>query len=229
MEKTMQAKIGGYTSTLLRSSFGKGPTSVYVTIAPPYITIHFRGFLTPMEMVLLKQNKIKRILETRDLLMNDLRPQIIQELKEIGEFDVKELYADWDLKKETGLIIAVIGENEKTNLKWPTDVNRQAFIEKLIQASIKAEKQPGKTEAFWLDNRTLLVKRTNVLVEIEKELIRNGYSEELRISKRPLEHRMLKEVQLEEVLNRPILETFLAWNFEMDIAYLVFLMNPTKT
>src|SRR5690606_34465422 len=46
-EKTIHTEVGSYISTLLRDHFGKGPTSVFVTVKPPFITIHLRGFLAP--------------------------------------------------------------------------------------------------------------------------------------------------------------------------------------
>lgn len=50
--------------------------------------------------------------------------------------------------------------------------------------------------------------------------------EELKIAKRPLEHDVLQEVQLEAVLNRSISETFLDWNFDADLSYIVFILEP---
>ncbi|MDN7242393.1 Na-translocating system protein MpsC family protein [Planococcus sp. N028] len=228
-DKTLQAEIGGYISTMLRRHFGKGPTSVYVTINQPFITIHFQGFLSPMEANLIKQNEIKRVLETRDILMNDLRVEIIQGLKQIDRLEVKELYADWNLAKETGLIICVLeDESDEISLPWPDDVDKEAFRKKIEQASDKAEKVPARTETYWLSDRTILVRRTEILIRIEKALIRNGFTEELKIAKRPLEHEVLKEVQLETVLKRKISETFLDWNFDTDLGYVVFLLEPNK-
>lgn len=228
-EKTVEAEIGGYISKILRRHFGKGPTSVYVTINRPFFTIYFRGFLSPIEANLLKQNETKRVLETRDILMDDLRVEIIQGLREIGQLEVKELYADWNLKKETGLIIGVLNEEgEKNTLKWPDDAVEQAFKKRIEKASEKAEKIPGSTEVYWLSDRTILVRRSEILIRIEKALIRNGFVEELKIAKRPLEHEVLREVQLETVLKRRIIETFMDWNFDNDLSYVVFLLEANK-
>lgn len=229
-EKTVEAEIGGYISKILRRHFGKGPTSVYVTINRPFFTIYFRGFLSPIEANLLKQNETKRVLETRDILMDDLRVEIIQGLREIGQLEVKELYADWNLKKETGLIIGVLNEEgEKNTLKWPDDAVEQAFKKRIEKASEKAEKIPGSTEVYWLSDRTILVRRSEILIRIEKALIRNGFVEELKIAKRPLEHEVLREVQLETVLKRRIIETFMDWNFDNDLSYVVFLLEANKS
>ncbi|MGK7379725.1 DUF2294 domain-containing protein [Planococcus sp. 1R117A] len=229
-EKTLQSEISSYLSSLLREHFGKGPTSVFVTIAIPFITIHFRGFLSPMEKVLMKQKEEQRILETRDLMMNDLKPEIILSLSKYLAIDVKELYADWDLEKETGLIIGVLdtGLNRET-IEWPKEADEKAFQEKINEASKRAEKVPGSTDAFWLSDRTILVRRSKILVQIEKELIRNGFEEQLKLAKRPLEHRVLEEARLETVLKRQISETFLDWNFNEDLGYIVFLLEPKNS
>ncbi|MGB6408189.1 MAG: Na-translocating system protein MpsC family protein [Planococcus donghaensis] len=226
-DKTVQTEISGYISTLLRTHFGKGPTSVYVTITRSFIAIHLRGFMTPMEKLLLKQEESKRILETRDILINSLKGDIIKGLKRMNDLEVKELYADWNLEKETGLILGVLEEEpDKDAFKGPSDVDEEAFRDKIQQASNNAEKVPGCTEIYWLSDRMILVRRSGILIRIEKALIRNGFTEELKIAKRPVEHEVLQEVRLEEVLKRSISETFLNWNFDADLSYVVFLLEP---
>jgi len=228
-EKMIHTEIGSYISTVMRDHFGKGPTSVYVAFSSPFITIHLRGFLTPTEKVLLKQNEPIQVLKIRDLLMNDLVPEIKLGLWKIGELDVKEVYADWNLENQTGMVIAVLNEDiEQKNFEWPSAVERKAFEEELVKASIKAQKAPGETEVYWLNDRTILARRMEILVAVEKELIKNGFSEELKIAKRPLERKVLAEVQLEAVLKRNILETFVEWDFNTDKAYTVFILEPQK-
>lgn len=225
-EKTVQAGISGYISTVLRKYFGKGPSSVYVTLKHPFVIIHFRGFLSAMEKLLIKQNEEKRILETRDMMMMELNPEMMRGIKEVAGLTINELYADWDLEKETGVFIGILyGEVNEEDFEWTDKAVEQTFRGRIEEASRKSEKVPGYTQAYWLSNRVILVRRNGVLVEIEKELIKNGYVEALKLTKRPLEQRMLKEAQLETVLNRTISDTFLDWNFEEDKSYAVFLLE----
>lgn len=226
-EKTTHSEISSYVSSLLRSNFGKGPTSVYVSIKRPFIAIHFRGFLAPMEAILIKQKEFQRVLQTRDLLMNNLRSEIILELWKIAGLEVKEIYADWDLENKSGMIIVVLNEEATDETaEWPADIDQQAFMEAIDEGSLKAEKVPGKTETFWLNDRTILVKRSEILVRIEKELIKNGFVEELKLAKRPLERKVMSEVPIEAILNRSVMEMFVDWNFDDDISYSVFLLSP---
>lgn len=226
-EKTIQSEIGGYISTLLRSHFGKGPTSTYVTMAPPFITIHLRGFLAPTERVLVEQKEWKRVLETRDLLMNDLKQDIKLNLWKIAHLDIKEIYADWHLEQKTGLIIVVLNEEEaQESWQWPEDVDEEYFYKQVNLGSIEAQKEPAETRIYWLNDRTVLIRRFGILLQLEKELIKNGFEEELKIAKRPLEYRVVAETNLQQALNRNIVEAFVDWNFELDIGYMVLILEP---
>lgn len=226
-ERSIQLEISGYISALLRQHFGKGPSSVYATVKPPFITIHIRDFIAPMEIVLLKQGEWKRVMETRDVLMNELMPEIIQKLGEIAELDVEELYSDWDLDKETGMIIGIATEKEdRAAGDWLENIDKQALEDAINEFSEKAEKKPAHIESYMLSERTFLIKRTGILVRIEKELIRNGYAEVLKLAKRPLEHQLLEETGLESILNRKVSELFFDWNFEKDIGYVVITVIP---
>ncbi|WP_211656269.1 Na-translocating system protein MpsC family protein [Planococcus alpniumensis] len=227
--KTYESEISGYISTTLRKHFGKGPTSVYVTIKHPFITIHFRGFLAPMEKLQIKQEESKRVLATRDIVMLDLKPEILQGLREVAEIELKELYADWNLTKETGMIIGVMNEETTEDTEnWPDNVNPEVVRKKIDEASRHAEKTPDRTDIYWLNERTILVRRSGILVRIEKELIKNGFIEALKLSKRPLEHELLEEVGLEQALNRTTSEIFLDWDFEKDVSYIVLLLEPKE-
>jgi uncharacterized protein YbcI len=228
-EKKLQQEVGSYISALLRTYFGKGPTSVHVTISRPFITIHFRGFITPMEKFLLQQNEEQRILETRHVVMDNMKAEVIEELKKIGELELKELYSDWNLKKKTGVVIGVIDEPiDKSTLAWPDVVSEKNFQEELIKASIISEKPPEEQETYWLDNRTILVRRSGILLPIEKELIKNGHADYLKRAKWQMEQKILSEIEFEPILNKMIAETFLDWDFEKDLGYIVFVLKPNN-
>ncbi|EGA88871.1 hypothetical protein GPDM_13496 [Planococcus donghaensis MPA1U2] len=228
-EKEIHTEVGSYISTLLRNHFGKGPTSVFVTVKPPFITIHLRGFLSSPEKILLKQQEHRRVLETRDLLMNQLVVDIKLDLWKIGELDIEDVYADWNLDDQSGMILAVMTDKSPANkFEWDSAVPVESVLEEVEEASRKAQKIPEKTDLYWLNSRTLLIERTGIFVEIEKELIRGGFTEELKLVKRPLERRLLLQTRIEAILKQPILEVFLDWNFTTDKGYILLLLEPTK-
>ncbi|RLQ84929.1 hypothetical protein [Planomicrobium sp. Y74] len=81
---------------------------------------------------------------------------------------------------------------------------------------------------YWLSDRTILIRRSGIMVRIEQKLIKNGFVEELRLAKGPLELQVLEEVNLEDALKRTISEIFLEWNFENDVSYIVLLLEPKE-
>lgn len=228
-EKAIHTEVGGYISTLLRNHFGKGPTSVYVTVKPPFIAIHLRGFLSPPEKILLEQQQHRKVLELRDLLMNHLNTNIKSDLRDIADFDIDDVYADWNLDAQTGLILAVLKDaSSAKDIEWDSTIASEPIRKAVEEASRKAQRTPDVTELYWLNNRMLLIERQGIFVEIEKELIRGGFTEELKLVKRPLERRLLLETEIQSILKQPILEVFLDWDFIRDKGYILILLEATK-
>lgn len=224
-ERSIETEIGGFISTLLRKHFGKGPTSIYVTVNRPYISMHFRGFSTTMEKILLKQNEWKRVLETRNLLADELKPIMRRQLKEIAGWEIKEFYVDWNLVLETGTFLAIADELPiPDEFPWPADIEKDAFEHKLQQVCDTLQRDRQQTEIYWLNDRTLLMKWSGVLTEIEKALIRDGHQEILKFTKRPLERSMLENAGFESVLDRRIQEVFLDWNYESNLGYAILVL-----
>ncbi|MBU9674332.1 DUF2294 domain-containing protein [Planococcus sp. CP5-4] len=224
--RPIQSEVSGYISNLLRQHFGKGPASVYVTIKRPYITIHFRGFVSPMEKILLDQEEGKRVLETRDFMFNALKSEILSELLSITQLEFTELYADWNLPLKSGIFIGVMAEEGIVDpLEWPEDSERDIFHKQVERISEEAGRIPNKIETLWMSNRTLLLKRSGILVGIEKALIEGGFSEILKLTKRPLEQKLLEDAPLTHTLHRSIDEIFMDWNFSQDIGYIAFILS----
>ncbi|TWT27419.1 DUF2294 domain-containing protein [Planomicrobium sp. CPCC 101110] len=157
-EKTIQTEIGGFVSTLMREHFGKGPTSIFVSIIYPFIAIHLRGCLTATEKILLKRNEVNHVYKISDLIMEEMIAEIKLVLSELAECDVKEVYADWNLIHESGMIIVVLNEEANPeSFARPANFDEKAFQEELNKASVKAQREPGSTEVYWLNDRTFLV------------------------------------------------------------------------
>lgn len=221
-----QKIVTDYVSTILQERFGERPESVSVTIEKPFILIHIQGFLMASEKGLLKRNEEKRVLETRDLLMKTLKADVKQRLCQLTHIDIEDIYADWNLEKETGLFIAVMA-NSKTRkeISWPAEVDKNALRKKIAETSEKTEKKPDYTELYWLSHHLIVIERVGIMVEIEKELIKNGAIDELRHAKRPLEHRLMDSTELSPILKRQVEELFVDWDFEKDKAYLVLVLK----
>lgn len=225
-DKNTQEEVSKYISSILLEQFGEKPATIKVTIQQPFIVIHLLNFSLASERILIKRNQKERVWETRDLIMKDLKPKILSNLQNITGINFTELYADWNIEKGTGLFIAITEDKKAANeLKWPEDIDKQALQNKIIETSKKTEKHPDYTETYWLDDQTILIERIGIMVEIERQLIRNGVIEELRLAKRPLEHELMENLDLKSIFKKEISELFIDWNFEKDKAYLVLILD----
>ncbi len=87
---------------------------------------------------------------------------------------------------------------------------------------------PDRINYFWLEDELLVIERHGILIDIEKKLIENGIREELRLAKRPLEHRIIKLFNLETYLQRTIRNLYVDWDFEADKGYMVLMMKKDE-
>ncbi|WP_101843587.1 DUF2294 domain-containing protein [Halobacillus sp. Marseille-P3879] len=231
MEKnSVQAEVASYTGKLFRDNFGKGPSSVYVSIEHPFITIYLSDFLAPMEKVLVGQKNIMKVEETRDLLMKELIPEIKATLRVTADINVENIYYDWSLNNRSGILVGVVKEDRKEEdfLSLADYPKKDKVHDEIIKVSEQAEKVPERVDSLLLNSRTLVVDRKGILVRIEKELINSGFSEQLRLSKRQLEKRLLDPSVFEAILETKIQDIFVDWDFALDKSYIILILKPNK-
>lgn len=226
---TRQVEISNYLGKLLRDNFGKGPESVYVSIGSCFFTIYLRNFLSPMERVLLEQEQEITVLQTRDLLMEKLLHEFKAYMKQTTGREIAEIYYDWNLQNRSGMVAGITSEPfEGETAVWEEYSGKEMFHQEINELSREAEKTPDEVYSYLLNDRTLIVIRQGLLVRIEKELIRLGYTETLTIAKRYLEKGMLHHhYPFKEILRREIREIFVDWNYDLDKSMLVFILEPT--
>ncbi|TDL31358.1 DUF2294 family protein [Jeotgalibacillus sp. S-D1] len=222
IETETYSEMVSYVGKLLRDHFGKGPTSIYITLKKPFITIYLREFVAPMERVLIERNEIKRVEETRDLMMEELLPNMRSSLCKIAQVKIDKLYYNWSLENQSGIIFGIMNEEDQTEPPWPDHIDKEAFRKEVDLLTKKGQKTPEGTTLYWLSERTILAKRKGIFVRIEKELIKSGYTEELKLTKRPMEKQLVREANLEPIIGKHIQDVFVDWDFDEDIGYIVF-------
>lgn len=229
--KQIQTELAGYIGRTLRENFGKGPESVFVSYNDSVMTIYLRNFISPSESVLLGQQQEAMVQTTRDLLMQSLIPEFKAYIKILTGLEVNEFYYDWGLHNKSGLF-ACIGstsiERENENDKTYRYEGKESLHLEINKISLQAEKAPEVVQSYLLNERTLVVIRNGILVPIEKELIRLGNFESLRLAKRNLEKRLLHNSgNFESILNTKVNDIFVDWDFYRDKSVIVLILSPT--
>jgi uncharacterized protein YbcI len=229
--KQVQTELAGYIGRTLRENFGKGPESVYVSYNHTILTVYLRNFISPTETVLLGQQQEAMIQTTRDLLMQKLIPEFKAYIKILTSMEVNEFYYDWGLHNKSGLFVCIGSTStgiEINNEKTYNYHGQESLHQEINRISLQAEKKPEEVVSYLLNERTLVVIRNGILVPIEKELIRLGNFEILRIAKRNLEKRLLhSSSNFESILQTKVNDIFVDWDFFRDKSVIVLILSPT--
>ncbi|UQZ84631.1 hypothetical protein SK3146_03886 [Paenibacillus konkukensis] len=227
-EKTVQSELASHVGRLLRESFGKGPQSIFVSIHRPFIVFYMRGLLSPTEKILLEQDQILSVQHTRDLLMKTLIPEIKAYTSLIAGIHIQEFYYDWGLHNLSGVFVGVESDDESAAaIKQGEYPGKEALQQEIENISHVVQKTPEETYSCMLNDRTLLVIRNGILINIEKELIRLGFEGNLKLAKRNLEKsRFHNNNHLESVINTKIIDAFVDWDFQLDKSVIVFVLDP---
>lgn len=229
VEKTVESGISSAIGKLFRDNFGKGPEAIFVSIAKPYITIYLRNFLAPMEKILLKQENELKFQETRDLLMKELTPEIQSIISSQAGVKVDKIYYDWSVENSSGILFTELDTNLDETIEDYLDYPAKEQVhEEISRFTQKAQKSPKQLTSSMLNSRTLISRREDILVLIEKELIQSGFENQLRLSKRKLEKSLIDKQFLESVLHQEIQDLFVDWDFDNDTGFVIFILKPKK-
>ncbi|HSU80342.1 MAG TPA: Na-translocating system protein MpsC family protein [Candidatus Angelobacter sp.] len=230
--QSKQTELARNIGKLLRDNFGKGPDSLFVTCTESVITVYLKNFLSPTEKILIEQNHHDMFIKTRDAIMVTLIPKIKAYMSVITGMDIDEFYYDWGLHNGSGIFVGLSSgfkDIQLENMESSNYEGKKQVEEEISSISKKVQKLPVDVFSFQVNPRTTLVIREDILVPIEKELIRMGYEEILRITKLKLEKTYLHNNPIfERVLKCEVVDIFVDWDFGKNKSVIVFISQPLQ-
>lgn len=216
----LTSQLSSYTGRLLRERFGKGPESIHASIGPKCIALHIRNFIGPVERFLLNKEEEQAFRYTRELLMKSLLPELAAYLKEKLAIEVGELFYDWGIHNASGMIVALI-KNDDTLID--NYAGREEVHAQINEVSRKVQKEPVYTDSWWLGPRILIIKREGILIPLEKELISLGYENTLKTTKRKMEKRYLEDTTtIAPMLGKELSDIYVDWDFDKDTSVIAY-------
>jgi len=230
IHQSPEQAISSYILKLLRDNFGKGPESVFVSIKNVFVTVYFRNFLSPIEQVLMEQNQQNIINHLRIKVFTSFIPEIKLYIEMITGNKIKEFYYDWSLNNKSGMFTCLCNNSFEDNDAYVENFYGKEGLEtEIIKLSHYAQRAPDKISSYELNSRTILVVREGIMVRLEKELVRRGHQDILRAVKKEMEKTYLhNNIYLELILNKSIIDSFTAWDFQLDKSIFLFILNPDK-
>ncbi|WHY67514.1 Na-translocating system protein MpsC family protein [Neobacillus sp. SuZ13] len=216
--------ISSYVSKLLRKNFGKGPHTCRTTLSKNHLVTYIRGFLTPMEEILLQQGQNRYVDDVRAAIINHVLNEITGVVKVTLEVDVEEYYHDWNFPNNSGILIFVL--EETIGQVSQADIDMQRLESEVGRLSYLVEKVPDHIHIYPISPSVYLVERSGILVPIEKALIEKGFEQELRFTKDELEKKYFhREGRFEDIFKKSIRDIFIDWNFKEDKSLMAFMLG----
>jgi uncharacterized protein YbcI len=217
--------MSSLVSKLLRKNFGRGPESCFAAVNYQYLVFTIRGFLSPMESILLENGNADNIEISRNIVMRNILNQLKGVLEVEFDQDVSSFYHDWNYPNNTGIIIAEFEKEIQVDQTSPL-LDSDSLQKEVDRISILVEKSPEKIEAFQISNKIHLVKRYGILVPIEKALIAKGYEQQLLVTKDELEKSYYHhDGRFESIFKQPVADIFVDWNLNDDNSMMCFILK----
>ncbi|MFB5661134.1 Na-translocating system protein MpsC family protein [Alteribacillus sp. HJP-4] len=203
-----QKQIASYTSRTLRDHFGRGPESVYVTLAPSHILIHIRNFLSPIEEVLLEEEGNEALASLRKSIMGPVLAKLELCLQEKLDTEGFSFYVDWNFDQKSGLIV---GLNWESLFLKTADQPIYSLLEKDIQ---KLWEYPPA------DPEDVFIKRVNSRITLAG---RAGYQGN---EKNNIASQDITKNYFSKIMGAAVQDIFNIWNEEGTKNIIVFMTSP---
>jgi uncharacterized protein YbcI len=224
IDQKKEEYISSYISKLLRKQFGRGPQSCQTTVSKNHLITYIRGFLSPMEDILLEYGQNKYVDYARNFIITHLLDEIKGVVQVTLGVEVVEYYHDWNLPNNSGVLIFVLDTDSGEEYK--TDVDIQGVELEVGRISFMVEKVPDKIKIFPISPAIYLIERSGILIQIEKALIEKGFENELRFTKDELEKIYFhRDGRFEDIFNKSVMDIFIDWNFKEDKSMMAFILR----
>ncbi len=217
--------ISSYTSKVLRNKFGRGPESCFAATADHFLVLQIRGFVSPMEEVLLQENQHVQVDHARDVVIKSILAELKGVFQVTLETEVRNFFDDWNFQNNTGIIIAELDDSLIPMEKNQT-INFSLLEAEVARISYLVEKTPQETYSFQISSKIFIVKREGILVPIEKALIEAGFEKELHFTKDDLEKSYLHRYgKFDQIFEQAVTDIFVDWDFKLDNSLICFILK----
>lgn len=219
--------ISSLISKLLRKNLGRGPDFCHAFANHRFLVIYMRGFLSPMEAILLEHGNLDHLKFSRNIVMNSVLANLQGILEHEFKQDVQHFYHDWNFEKNTGMITVVFENNIlSVDEKIFPFSEYDRLIHEIERISALVQKTPDRTDAYRITPKLFLVKRTGILIPIEKALIAKGFQQILLDTLDEMENSCYElQGRFVDIFKQPIADIFVDWNLKEDKSITCFMLR----
>ncbi|WP_411343797.1 Na-translocating system protein MpsC family protein [Paenibacillus sp. WLX1005] len=211
-----------------QSQFGKLPSSIDIHTNEHCVAIFLNDLTDPNDNRM-PDDLDERYTHVYILLDQFIFPAIKKKIEQATGSTVVSHFIDWKEESNCASIVAAFNL-EPDRLTEDLYSGKADLHMKVSQITEDVQKTPTDIESFWMTSSILVVIRKGLLISLEKRIIKKGFNNALRVSKRELElDRFVEELPVEDILGKQLDSAFLDWDFEHDNSLLILTFQTDGT
>ncbi|MFD1735040.1 Na-translocating system protein MpsC family protein [Bacillus salitolerans] len=224
MDQELLNSVSSYTSKLLRNNFGKGPQSCQSIMNKTHFVTYIRGFISPMEEVLMNRGQKIEVEKARNFIINHLLDELKGVIQVSLNREVQAYYQDWNFPNNSGILMYTFEEDEQIERGKPK-IKSNVFEAEIARISKLVQKIPDEITIYEISPSIFLVERKGILIPIEKALIKRGFEEELILTKDTLEKEYFHRYgKFDEIFQHQVKDIFIDWDLKNDKSLMAFIL-----
>ncbi|QDH23037.1 Na-translocating system protein MpsC family protein [Saccharibacillus brassicae] len=209
-----------YSDLLCKSQFGKPPESTEIYSNERCVVFLLHGLIDARDSRL-PDDPDERYTHIHILLDQFIYPSLKPKIEASSDKKVSNVFIDWKSGTNTAMIAVffhpVIEAMPEDLYAGKADLHQQVD---LVTSSV--QKPPLGIESFRMDGRFVMILRYGLMISLEKRLVKKGFNNQLRVTKREVElDSFLEQLPIEKLLSRKLKAAYLDWAFEDDISLLM--------
>ncbi len=229
MDQDVLNSISSYLSKLLRKNFGRGPQSCQSTVNKNIFVMYIRGFISPMEEILMAQGQFVQVEKARSVIVNHALDQLKGVVEVSLKCEISETYHDWNFPNNSGFIIFLLDREVTDHSIAVAEVDLVRLESEVARISMLVQKVPDQIQIYTISPTIFVIERRGILIAIEKALIQKGFEEELIITKDELEKEYFHNFgEFYEIFNKGVKDIFIDWNFKEDKSMMGIILNDKE-
>lgn len=218
--------ISSYVSKALRKSFGRGPESCKSVMSDQFLVVYIRGFVSPMEEILIKQGQRDQVELARGVIIQHVLEELRGTLVVLLNQEVERAYHDWNFPNNSGTLIFLLKPLEAQGASsGPPGVDLSRLESEVARITQLVQKMPERVRTHFVSPGVYIVERDGIMIAIEKALVEKGYSEQLKVTKDELEKKYFHRYgEFNRIFGKEVLDIFVDWNFSEDKSLMAFIL-----
>ncbi|MCM3585455.1 DUF2294 domain-containing protein [Mesobacillus maritimus] len=208
-------------SKTLKSRFGKGPETCYVTFVENKLFIYINHFMTPAEEVLVENHQGELANRFRRSVMDVICKEFIHDASNLVNVELQYALHDWNYDTNKGIVIMESAGVSSKEFGYSSFENKLSKL--FAQIASRVHKVPDEMKIVKINQNVCVFECTGVMLSLDRYLYENGQTNLLHDHTHELKKALSEyKPHFEAIFTRELEDFFIIWEYEKDKSYVIF-------